>query len=89
MKGISVKNKILTSFVFSLMVCFFSGYAQAKLPLEAFACVPDFTYVELEDGDHFLSKNKHRLTTFKAIEAFLAEHLVEAKNENGKQISEE
>ncbi len=37
----------------------------------------DVQYIELDGGDHYLSNNEHRLTTFKAIEAFLAEHLAE------------
>ena len=32
-------------------------------------------YIELEDGNHFLSNGDHRLTTFKAMEKFLAQHL--------------
>lgn len=32
-------------------------------------------YIELEDGDHYLSKNELRLTTFKALDKFLAENL--------------
>ena len=32
-------------------------------------------YVELENGDHYLSNNKHRLTTFIEIERFLAANL--------------
>lgn len=32
-------------------------------------------YVEIDEGDHFLLNNQHRLATFKAIEQFLAEHL--------------
>ncbi|MER2493286.1 alpha/beta hydrolase family protein [Catenovulum sediminis] len=31
----------------------------------------DVQYIELEDGDHYLSNAEHRLTTFKAIERFL------------------
>lgn len=31
--------------------------------------------IELEDGDHYLSSNEHRLTTFKALDRFLAQHL--------------
>ncbi|QHS11848.1 S9 family peptidase [Shewanella sp. Arc9-LZ] len=32
-------------------------------------------YIELENGDHYLSSNEHRLTTFIAIEHFLATNL--------------
>lgn len=32
-------------------------------------------YVELENGDHFLSNNEHRLTTFVEIERFLTTHI--------------
>lgn len=32
-------------------------------------------YIELEDGDHYLSTNSHRLETFKAIDRFLKQHL--------------
>ncbi|MFK5947519.1 MAG: prolyl oligopeptidase family serine peptidase, partial [Methylococcales bacterium] len=35
----------------------------------------DVKYVELNNGNHYLSNNEHRLTTFKAIEAFLARNL--------------
>lgn len=34
-----------------------------------------YKYVELEGGDHHLSRYSHRLTFFKAMEAFLGEHL--------------
>ena len=34
-------------------------------------------YLELEGADHYLSNNEHRLQTFSAIEAFLAEHLAD------------
>lgn len=32
-------------------------------------------FIELDGGDHYLSNNEHRLTTFKALERFLAQHL--------------
>lgn len=32
-------------------------------------------YIELENGDHNLSNNDHRLTTFKALDKFLADNL--------------
>ena len=32
-------------------------------------------FVELENGDHYLTKHKHRVATFKAIDDFLAIHL--------------
>ncbi|KUM54926.1 alpha/beta hydrolase family protein [Rheinheimera sp. EpRS3] len=32
-------------------------------------------YIELEDGDHYLSTNSHRLETFKAMDRFLKSHL--------------
>jgi dipeptidyl aminopeptidase/acylaminoacyl peptidase len=32
-------------------------------------------YIELEDGDHYLSTNSHRLETFKAMDRFLKAHL--------------
>ncbi|MCL1091456.1 S9 family peptidase [Shewanella profunda] len=32
-------------------------------------------YIELENGDHHLSNNDHRLTTFKALDRFLADNL--------------
>ena len=32
-------------------------------------------YIELEDGDHYLSNNEHRLQTFKAIDKFLDNYL--------------
>ncbi|WP_153913036.1 alpha/beta hydrolase family protein [Shewanella sp. TC10] len=32
-------------------------------------------YIELENGDHYLSNNEHRIKTFVAIEAFLQKHL--------------
>lgn len=35
----------------------------------------DVTYLEFEDGDHFLSMQEHRIAFFKAMEAFLQEHL--------------
>lgn len=31
-------------------------------------------YIELDGGDHYLSNNRHRLTTFKAIESFLGQY---------------
>ena len=33
------------------------------------------TYLEIENGDHFLSKNEHRIATFKAMDQFFAKHL--------------
>jgi dipeptidyl aminopeptidase/acylaminoacyl peptidase len=35
----------------------------------------DVIYVELEDGDHYLSQQAHRIEFFQAMEAFLQEHL--------------
>ena len=35
----------------------------------------DVQYIELEDGDHYLSTNSHRLDTFKAMDRFLKQHL--------------
>ncbi|MBU1312132.1 MAG: S9 family peptidase [Gammaproteobacteria bacterium] len=35
----------------------------------------DVQYIELEDGDHYLSTNSHRLQTFKAMDRFLKQHL--------------
>lgn len=35
----------------------------------------DVQYIELEDGDHYLSTNSHRLQTFKAMDSFLKQHL--------------
>lgn len=35
----------------------------------------DVQYIELEDGDHYLSTNSHRLDTFKAMDSFLKQHL--------------
>jgi dipeptidyl aminopeptidase/acylaminoacyl peptidase len=35
----------------------------------------DVTYLEFEDGDHFLSMQEHRIAFFRAMEAFLQEHL--------------
>jgi len=32
-------------------------------------------YIELENGDHYLSNNDHRVTTFKALDKFLADNL--------------
>lgn len=32
-------------------------------------------YIELENGDHYLSNNDHRLATFKALDKFLADNL--------------
>lgn len=34
-------------------------------------------YLEIEGADHYLSNNEHRLQTFSAIEAFLAQHLAD------------
>ena len=36
-------------------------------------------YIELEDGDHYLSTNSHRLQTFKAMDDFLKQYLNAAK----------
>ena len=38
----------------------------------------DVTYVEQDQGDHFLSTNEQRLEAMQTIEAFLAEHLGQA-----------
>ncbi len=35
----------------------------------------DVTYLEFEDGDHFLSSQDHRIAFFRAMDAFLQEHL--------------
>ncbi|GAB2931968.1 alpha/beta hydrolase family protein [Rheinheimera gaetbuli] len=35
----------------------------------------DVQYIELEDGDHYLSTNSHRLQTFQAMDRFLKQHL--------------
>lgn len=35
----------------------------------------DVQYIELEDGDHYLSTNSHRLQTFQAMDSFLKQHL--------------
>ena len=35
----------------------------------------DVQYIELEDGDHYLSTNSHRLQTFQAMDSFLKRHL--------------
>ncbi|MEH8017959.1 S9 family peptidase [Rheinheimera muenzenbergensis] len=35
----------------------------------------DVQYIELEDGDHYLSTNSHRRQTFKAMDRFLKQHL--------------
>ena len=35
----------------------------------------NFEYIELENGDHYLSIQRNRHATFKAMDAFLAEHL--------------
>ncbi len=32
-------------------------------------------YIELENGDHYLSNNDNRLATFKALDKFLADNL--------------
>ena len=34
-----------------------------------------YRYLALDKGDHFLSRYTHRLAFFKALEAFLDEHL--------------
>ncbi|WP_019675452.1 alpha/beta hydrolase family protein [Arsukibacterium perlucidum] len=36
----------------------------------------DVQYIELEDGDHYLSTNSHRLETFRAMDSFLKKHLL-------------
>lgn len=36
----------------------------------------DVQYIELEDGDHYLSTNSHRLQTFQAMDSFLKTHLL-------------
>lgn len=35
-------------------------------------------YIELDEGDHYLSTNSHRLETFKAMDRFLQQHLKSA-----------
>ena len=35
----------------------------------------DVTYLEFEDGDHYLSNEEHRLAFFKAMDSFLQTHL--------------
>lgn len=35
----------------------------------------DVTYLEIEDADHYLSKQEHRIAAFKAMDEFLAKHL--------------
>lgn len=35
----------------------------------------DVTYLEFEEGDHFLSSQEHRIAFFKAMDAFLRQHL--------------
>ncbi len=35
----------------------------------------DVTYLEFEDGDHYLSMQEHRVAFFEAMDAFLREHL--------------
>lgn len=32
-------------------------------------------FIKLDEGDHYLSNNEHRLTTFKALDRFLGQHL--------------
>lgn len=39
----------------------------------------DVTYMEFEKGDHYLSVGDHRMAFFKAMDAFLAEHLAQAE----------
>lgn len=39
-----------------------------------------YEYIELDGGDHFLSRNSHRLRFFEALERFLAESLSPAAN---------
>lgn len=39
------------------------------------AAEQDFEYLELEGGNHFLSRDDHRIATFEALERFLAKHL--------------
>lgn len=40
-----------------------------------------YQFIELEEGDHHLSRNSHSLTFFKALEAFLAKHIGPASAE--------
>lgn len=35
----------------------------------------DVTYIELEDGNHYLSKNENRIKSFEAMDLFLKRHL--------------
>lgn len=42
----------------------------------------DVTYLEFEDGDHFLSAQQHRIAFFRAMDEFLREHL-QAVRESG------
>lgn len=35
----------------------------------------DVTYLEFENGNHFLSNQDHRIQFFKAMDEFLQEHL--------------
>ena len=35
----------------------------------------EFVYIEQQGGDHFLSREEHRLAFFREMEAFLATHL--------------
>ena len=35
----------------------------------------DVTYLEIEDGDHYLSTQEHRIAFFRAMDTFLQEHL--------------
>ncbi len=35
----------------------------------------EVTYLELENGDHYLSNQEHRVQFFKAMDAFLQSHL--------------
>lgn len=38
----------------------------------------DVEYIELEQGDHYLSTNQHRLQTFQALDQFLQRHLTQS-----------
>lgn len=39
-------------------------------------------FITLEEGDHYLSRNSHSLTFFKALESFLAQHIGAGSGEN-------
>lgn len=42
----------------------------------------DVEYLVLEDGDHYLSKNEHRVATFEAMDKFLKQHLKTSSKPN-------